>query len=122
MVRISLNFFSLLYRSNLKINFYRPHLFYVIARTWLIQASSLNIAEKAGEIIRDVMQRGELGVVDKVFHNCSRLRNSPRTYIKHILQTLQGENKQFDPQTEADRWVEMDETSIMSNSPFMLIF
>lgn len=69
------------------------------------QASSLNIAEKAGEIIRDVMQRGELGVVDKVFKS-SIQRNSPRTYIKPILQTLQGENKQFDPQTEADRWVD----------------
>lgn len=64
----------------------------------IFQASSLNIAEKAGEIIRDVMQRGELGVVDKVFK-----RNSPPTYIKKLLKPLQGENKQFDPQTEADR-------------------
>jgi len=44
-----------------------------------VMASSLLIAEKAGEIIRDVMSMGELGVVDK------------------------GLNSDYDPQTEADR-------------------
>ncbi|CRL01275.1 CLUMA_CG014299, isoform A [Clunio marinus] len=44
-----------------------------------IMASSITVAEKAGEVIRDIMSRGELGVVDK------------------------GLNTDFDPQTEADR-------------------
>jgi hypothetical protein len=66
------------------------------------QASSLNIADKAGEIIRDVMRGGELGVVDKVFKSNKR-RNSTPTYIKKILKPLQGDNNDFDPQTEADR-------------------
>lgn len=67
-----------------------------------MQASSLNIAEKAGEIIRDVMSRGELGLVDKVV----RQKQSPRPshYLKKFLNTLQGvNNESYDPQTEADR-------------------
>lgn len=32
-------------------------------------ASSVNIAAKAGEIIRDVMSKGDLGIVDKVSKN-----------------------------------------------------
>lgn len=68
---------------------------------WVLQASSLNIAEKAGEIIRDVMQRGELNTVNKVF---KRISSPPCN--KKLLKPLQGENVQsFDPQTEADRWV-----------------
>lgn len=30
-------------------------------------ASSVSIANKAGKIIRDVMQNGDLGIIDKVF-------------------------------------------------------
>jgi 3'(2'), 5'-bisphosphate nucleotidase len=67
------------------------------------QASSLTIAERAGEIIRDVMARGELGVVDKVLLT-SKAKAKPLNLHKFSNPfTLQGQNNDFDPQTEADR-------------------
>lgn len=70
-----------------------------------MQASSLSIAEKAGGIIRDVMARGELGVVDKVFKNLINTKIPSRPNNLHkFLKPLQGESKDdFDPQTQADR-------------------
>jgi 3'(2'), 5'-bisphosphate nucleotidase len=73
----------------------------------LFQASSLSVAEKAGEIIRDVMLRGELGVVDKVLHLTGRKLAKPHN-LQKILKPLQGVSKDdFDPQTEADRSAQM---------------
>lgn len=69
-----------------------------------LKASSLTIAEKAGQIIRDVMSKGELGVVDKVLKLKPSLK--PRSSnLQKFLKTLnlQGVNNDFDPQTEADR-------------------
>jgi 3'(2'), 5'-bisphosphate nucleotidase len=34
-----------------------------------IIASSVNAANQAGKIIRDVMSKGDLGIVEKVFHD-----------------------------------------------------
>lgn len=61
----------------------------------------MTIAEKAGEIIRDVMSRGDLGTLNKV-------RTTSKTFVKpsnlqKFLKPLQGLNNDFDPQTEADR-------------------
>lgn len=62
------------------------------------------MAEKAGEIIRDVMARGELGVVDKVLKNLTNKKPSRPNNLPKILKPLQGVSKDdFDPQTEADR-------------------
>lgn len=32
-----------------------------------ILSSSITVANRAGEIIRDIMRKGELGIIDKVF-------------------------------------------------------
>lgn len=69
----------------------------------LLQASSLTIAEKAGEIIRDVMSRGELGVVDKVLKFSSLPNARPNLQKLSNTLNLQGLNNEFDPQTAADR-------------------
>lgn len=57
-------------------------------------ASSVRAATRAGKIIRDVMSRGDLGIVEKVrFQVCL-------CYVSYNFAFLQGKN---DLQTEADR-------------------
>lgn len=59
------------------------------------------IAEKAGEIIRDVMSRGDLGTLNKVC--ASTITNVKQRSLQKFLTPLQGTKNDFDPQTEADR-------------------
>lgn len=47
------------------------------------------------------MKGGELGLIDKVYKSNNR-RNSTR-FNKILKPFLQGDNNDFDPQTEADR-------------------
>lgn len=48
-------------------------------------ASSVSVAHKAGAIIRDVMKKGDLGIIDKVF-----LFNYSIFYFLYLFTTILG--------------------------------